>query len=295
MGARVTTTDGRPPVEMHGGGLRGIEYTMPVASAQVKSAVLLAGLGAEGTTTVHEPVPTRDHTERLLAAMGARVTTAEHGLERSVAIEPGPLAGVVLSVPGDMSSAAPLVAAAALVPGSDLTLAGIGLNPTRAGLLAVLTRMGASLETETAGDAGGEPRGDVRVRNAPLQPASVGAAEIPAMVDELPLLGLLATQAEGTSQVHGADELRVKESDRITVLVAGLRALGADVEELPDGFVVTGPTPLRGADVDSSGDHRMAMVFAVAGLIADGPVRVRGMESVSDSFPGFLAALEGLR
>jgi 3-phosphoshikimate 1-carboxyvinyltransferase len=296
MGARVATADGgRPPVELRGGGLRGIDYAMPVASAQVKSAVLLAGLGASGLTTVREPVPTRDHTERLLAAMGARLTTDERGTGRSVAVEPGSLAAVEITVPGDVSSAAPLVAAAALVPGSDLTIAGVGLNPTRAGLLGVLSGMGASIETEGTPDVGGEPRGDVRVRHAPLHAASVGASDVPAMVDELPLLGLLATQAEGVSQVRGADELRVKESDRIAVLVAGLRALGADVEELPDGFVVAGPTPLTGGDLDSAGDHRMAMVFAVAALIAHGPVRVRGMESVGDSFPGFLAALQGLR
>jgi 3-phosphoshikimate 1-carboxyvinyltransferase len=155
--------------------------------------------------------------------------------------------------------------------------------------------MGASIETQTATDAGGEPRGDLRVRHAPLQAASVGPSDVPAMIDELPLLGLLATQAEGISQVRGADELRVKESDRIAVLVAGLRALGADVEELPDGFVVTGPTPLRGGELDPAGDHRLAMVFAVAALIADGPVRVRGMQSVGDSFPGFLTALEEVR
>jgi 3-phosphoshikimate 1-carboxyvinyltransferase len=296
MGARVTTADGgRPPVELRGGDLRGIDFAMPVASAQVKSAVLMAGLGADGTTTVREPVPTRDHTERLLAAMGARITTDQAGPGRSVVVEPGSLRGIDVTIPGDVSSAGPLVAAAALVPGSDLTVAGVGLNPTRAGLLATLSRMGASIDTEAAPDAGGEPRGDLRIRHAPLQAASVGASDVPAMIDELPLLGLLATQAEGISQVRGADELRVKESDRIAVLVAGLRALGANVEELTDGFVVTGPTPLSGGDVDSAGDHRMAMVFAVAALIADGPVRVRGMESVGDSFPGFLAALEELR
>jgi 3-phosphoshikimate 1-carboxyvinyltransferase len=296
MGAGVTTADaGRPPIGLRGGHLRGIDYAMPVASAQVKSAVVLAGLGADGRTTVREPVPTRDHTERLLAAMGGHVTTDASGTEQMVVIEPGSLAGVDVTVPGDVSSAAPLVAAAALVPGSDLTVAGVGLNPTRAGLLAALSRMGASIETERADDAGGEPRGDVRIRQAPLGAVSVDADGVPAMVDELPLLGLLATQADGTSEIRGASELRVKESDRIAVLCAGLRALGADVEELPDGFAISGPTALSGGDVDSAGDHRMAMVFAVAALIAGGPVRVRGMESVTDSFPGFLAALQGLR
>jgi 3-phosphoshikimate 1-carboxyvinyltransferase len=293
MGADVATADGgRPPVRLAGGGLHGVEYTPPVASAQVKSAILLAGLGAEGPTTVREPVPTRDHTERLLRAMGARLSGTD---ERGVTIEPGALAGVELTVPGDVSSAAPLIVAAAMVPGSDLTVTGVGLNPTRAGLLGALTSMGADVAIEPTPDDGGEPRGDVRVGHAPLGPVTVGPADLPAMVDELPLLGLLATQAEGTSEVRGAGELRVKESDRIAVLVAGLRALGADVDELPDGFVVRGPSPLSGGDVDAAGDHRMAMVFAVAGLVASGPVRVRGMESVGDSFPGFLHALEEVR
>jgi 3-phosphoshikimate 1-carboxyvinyltransferase len=296
MGATVTTTDGgRPPIDLRGGALRGIGYEMPMASAQVKSAVLLAGLGAVGSTTVREPVPTRDHTERLLAAMGARVTIENGKRGRSVVVEPGPLRGVETVVPGDLSSAAPLLAAAAIVPGSDLTVVGVGLNSTRAGLLAALARMGAPIDTDPGPEAGGEPRGDVRIRHAPLAAVSVGADDVPAMVDELPLLGLLATQAEGTSVIQGAAELRVKESDRIAVLLAGLRSLGASVEELPDGFAISGPTPLSGGDVDSAGDHRMAMVFAVAALIAAGPVRVRGMESVGDSFPGFLAALEDLR
>jgi 3-phosphoshikimate 1-carboxyvinyltransferase len=294
MGADVGTAEGgRPPVRLAGGGLHGVEYSPPVASAQVKSAVLLAGLGARGATTVREATPTRDHTERLLVAMGGRLTRTVD--PAAVTVQPGTLAGLELAVPGDLSSAAPLIAAAAMVPGSDLIVAGVGLNPTRGGLLAALATMGAEVTTEHTVDDGGEPRGDVRVAHASLGQVTVGPTDIPAMVDELPLLGLLATQAEGVSEVRGAGELRVKESDRIAVLVAGLRALGADVEELPDGFVVRGPSPLSGGEVDAAGDHRMAMVFAVAGLVASGPVRVRGMESVGDSFPGFLQALEGVR
>jgi 3-phosphoshikimate 1-carboxyvinyltransferase len=292
MGADVATAQGgRPPIRLTGGDLHGVDYTSPVASAQVKSAVLLAGLRADGPTTVVEPVRTRDHTERLLRAMGAHVTTANG----SVTVQPGALTGIELTVPGDVSSAAPMLAAAAMVPGSDLTVAGVGLNPTRAGLLEALASMGADIATQAGPDQGGEPRGDVRVGHAPLGPVTVRERDVPAMVDELPLIGVLATQADGITEVRGAGELRVKESDRIAVLVAGLRVLGADVEELADGFVVRGPSRLCGGDVDAAGDHRMAMVFAVAGLVASGPVRVRGMDSVGDSFPGFLSALQGVR
>ena len=296
MGATVATAAGGvPPIGLRGGALHGIEYEMPVASAQVKSAVLLAGLRASEGTTVIEPVPSRDHTERMLRAMGATVTESDGTVEpRSVQIEPSVLEAVELTVPGDPSSAAPLLAAAAMVPGSDLTVTRIGLNPTRTGLLRVLLRMGAEIETSEGTD-GNEPIGDVRLVQRPLHGTEVGAAEIPSMVDELPLVGLLATRAEGVTEVRGAQELRVKESDRIAVLVAGLRALGADVQELADGFVVTGPTPLHGGDVDAAGDHRMAMTFAVAALVASGPVRVSGMQTVGDSFPGFMATLQGLR
>jgi len=297
MGAQVDTAEGgRPPIRLVGGALRGIDYAMPIASAQVKSAVLLAGLRAAGPTTVVEPCASRDHTERLLRAMGAALESGQDGSGRPrIRLEPSSLVGVEVSVPADPSSAAPLLAAAALVPGSDLRIRDVGLNPTRTGLLAALTLMGAGVEIQESAPGGVEPAGMVRIESRPLRGIEVGAAEVPAMIDELPLLGLLATQAEGTTDVRGAEELRVKESDRIAVLVAGLRALGGDVEELPDGFVVRGPTPLRAGEVDAAGDHRMAMAFAVAGLIASGPVRVRGMETVGDSFPGFLGALEGVR
>lgn len=289
MGASVGTSDGgRPPVVLRGGPLTGIRHRLPVASAQVKSAVLLAGLQAEGPTVVEEPAPSRDHTERLLAAMGA---TLRRPAAVEVEIEPGPIYGAEIAVPGDASSAAFLVAAAALVHGSDLTIHGVGLNPGRAGLLRILSRMGGSVEVSDDGREGPEPAGDVRIRWAPLSGVSVGAAEVPAAIDELPLVGLLATQAEGVTRVAGAGELRVKESDRIRGLVAGLRALGAQAEELPDGFAVAGPSRLDGGAVDSLGDHRLAMTFAVAGLIASRPVRVEGMETAADSFPGFADAL----
>ena len=297
MGAEVATAEGgRPPIRLTGAALRGIDYALPMASAQVKSAVLLAGLAAAGATTVVEKEATRDHTERLLRAMGATIESGRDADGRPcISVEPSSLGAVEVIVPADPSSAAPLLVAAALVPGSDLRIRDVGLNPTRAGLLAALIRMGARVEVDDPGSGAPEPAGMVRIESRPLRGIAVGAAEVPAMIDELPLLGLLGTQAEGTTDVRGAEELRVKESDRIAVLVKGLRDLGADIEELPDGFVVRGPVPLRGGEVDAAGDHRMAMAFAVAGLIASGPVRVRGMESVGDSFPGFLDALEGLR
>jgi 3-phosphoshikimate 1-carboxyvinyltransferase len=296
MGATVATAAGGvPPIGLRGGSLHGIDYELPVASAQVKSAVLLAGLRASGATTVTEPVPSRDHTERMLRAMGAAVDVSKDGDgRRRVRVEPSGLEGVEVTVPGDPSSAAPLLVAAALVSGSDLTVAGVGLNPTRTGLLDALRRMGAEIEA-TATTDGSEPIGDVRILQRPLRGTVVDAPEIPSMVDEIPLLGLLATQADGVTEVRGAEELRVKESDRIAVLANGLTALGADVEELPDGFVVTGPTPLHAGYVKAAGDHRMAMTFAVAALIASGPVHVSGMQTIADSFPGFMATLQGLR
>jgi 3-phosphoshikimate 1-carboxyvinyltransferase len=226
----------------------------------------------------------------MLAAMGATC-----GASPGVAwVEPSVLSPLDLTVPGDPSSAAFLWTAAALVPGSSLSVEGVGLNPGRTGFLRILERMGAVVSTEPAPDQGGEPVGSVRVRHAPLTAVGVVPDEVPSAIDELPLVGLVATQADGLTEVHGAAELRVKESDRIAGLVAGLRALGADAEERDDGFAVRGPTPLRGASVDTHSDHRLAMTFAVAGLIADGPVDVDGLAYADDSFPGFEAALAAL-
>jgi 3-phosphoshikimate 1-carboxyvinyltransferase len=298
MGARIETDDGRAPVELDGGQLHGIDYALPVSSAQVKSALLLAGLRASGTTSLTEPHPSRDHTERMLAAMGAPI---ESGRGRA-SVRAGALSAVDVTIPGDLSSAAPLLAASALLPGSDLTVTGVGVNPTRAGFLRVLQRMGADVQAlstnadASAGDgAGGEPVADVRVLSTPLRSTAIDASEAPSMIDEVPLIGVLATRAEGRTQVRGVADLRMKESDRIAALVTGLRALGARIEEAPDGFVVEGPTRLAGGPCDARADHRLAMAFAVAGLVADGPVHIDGMEFVGDSFPGFLVALDALR
>ncbi|MBA3552208.1 MAG: 3-phosphoshikimate 1-carboxyvinyltransferase, partial [Actinobacteria bacterium] len=277
MGAGVELAEGdHGPVTVRGGPLTGFDYRLPVASAQVKSAVLLAGLQAEGTTTVVEALPSRDHTERLLEAMGAPIQRSRPNGEVRTVVRRGSLSPIALDVPGDLSSAAPLVAAAAIVPGSDMVIRGVGLNPTRAGFLRVLRRMGADIEVDVRSDRP-EPVGDLRVRSGSLTGTIVDAEEVPATIDELPLIGLLGAVAEGETVVRGAEELRLKESDRITGLVAGLRAMGADVEELPGGFVVNGPTRLRGGACDAREDHRLAMAFAVAGLISTAPVHVTGL------------------
>jgi 3-phosphoshikimate 1-carboxyvinyltransferase len=294
MGAKVQLEAERfPPATVRGGSLQGIHHTLPVASAQVKSAVLVAGIQASGTTTVVEPVSTRDHTERLLEAMGASVERSERAGGRSTSVRAVTLQPIQFDVPGDPSSAAPLVVAAALAPGSDLLIEGVGLNEGRTVYLRILERMGGSVEIVRRED-GVEPQGDLRVRGGDLVGTTVEPDEVPGAIDELPLIGLLATQAEGVTEVRGAGDLRNKESDRIEGLVAGLRALGADVDELPDGFIVRGPTPLHEGRCDARSDHRLAMTFAVAALVVRGEVSVDGMEFVPDSFPGFEALLARL-
>ena len=294
MGARI---DGRAqgsllPLTVRGSSLTGLAHTLPIASAQVKTALLLAGLGAAGSTSVTEPRPSRDHTERMLVASG--VPVGRRALTATVAgggkVSPG-----ARRIPGDLSSAAFVLAAAILVPGSDVVVPEVGINPTRAGFLRVLAAMGADIEVEPAGEWGGEPVGTVRARSSPLRGVAVHANEVPALIDELPILAVVATRAAGQTLFRGAGELRVKESDRIATMAAGLSDLGAEVEALPDGLSIRGPTPLRPAEVDSLGDHRVAMSLAVAGLIADGPVTVRGWDSVDTSFPGFLTTLGALR
>ena len=293
MGARVETTDGHAPVVVEGSGsLRGIDYTLPVASAQVKSALLLAGLNASGPTTVVEPAPTRDHTELLLEAAGVRVRRGP----TSVTIEPAAALRLgEVNVPGDFSSAAPLLVAAALVPGSDVTVHGVGLNPRRTGLLDVLERMGARIAVYNRRREAGEPVGDVRLQYAELVATRVGAGEVPLLVDELPLVALAASHARGETVVSGAEELRHKETDRIEAVFDGLRAAGARIQARPDGWSITGvPSRLRGGQVDARGDHRIAMLGAIAGLASREGVEVGGAETVAVSFPGFYDLLESL-
>jgi 3-phosphoshikimate 1-carboxyvinyltransferase len=275
---------------------------MPVSSAQVKSCVLLAGLLAQGETRVTEPAPTRDHTERLLSAWGARVTTEElrtlptlgGGPVRRVTVQPASgLRGSAIAVPGDFSSAAFMLVAAVIVDGSRVRLTEVGLNPNRIGLLGILNRMGAPIEVEE-GPEGIEPIGSILARHGPLEATRVHAEEVPLAIDELPLVALLGCFAEGTTVVTGAGELRHKESDRIATVVDGLQALGAEIEATEDGFAVTGTGALRGGRLAAHGDHRLAMLGAVAGLASREGVEVEGMESAAVSYPGFEADLRGV-
>ena len=293
MGARVETTDGHAPLAIEGSGsLHGIDYELPVASAQVKSAVLLAGLNAAGPTTVVERVPTRDHTELMLEAAGVRVRRRP----TSVTVEPaGALRLGEVVVPGDFSSAAPLLAAAALVPGSDLTVHDLGVNPRRTGLLEVLERMGARVSVFERRRAGAEPVASVHVQPGELVATRVTAAEVPALVDELPLVALLASHARGETVVEGARELRVKETDRIEAVTDGLQALGARIHSRDDGWTITGvPARLRGGRLDARGDHRIAMLGAVAGLGSREGVDVLGADATAVSFPGFYELVEAV-
>jgi 3-phosphoshikimate 1-carboxyvinyltransferase len=293
MGASVEWHAGGD-LQIKGGKLTGIEHRPEVPSAQVKSCVLLAGLHADGWTTVVESIPTRDHTERLLETMGVSVRRERTPQGLAVSVRAEPLHPIELRVPADVSSAAVIAAGASIVPGSDVRIEAVGLNPTRTGFLTVLQRMGIEVALDVQ-QLDPEPIGSIHVRHRALRSTTVRADEVPAMVDELPMLALVATQAEGTTEVRGAAELRTKESDRITGAVQGLRGLGANVQELSDGFVVQGPTPLRGGRCDAQRDHRLAMMLRLAGLIASGPVQVEGMEYSEDSFPGFEAVLGALR
>jgi 3-phosphoshikimate 1-carboxyvinyltransferase len=299
MGARVDARDGRfPPFTVHGARLHGIEYELPVASAQVKSAILLAGLATE-STTVLEPIATRDHTERMLLSAGAHVIR-----------EPLPGGGYAstvgtadeleldhLAVPGDLSSAAFLIAAGVLVSGSRLVLEGVGVNWTRAGFLRILQRMGAIVvgELESPGTfSAQEPVCDLDVSSGPIEATTVAGDEVPLAIDELPLVALLGCFAEGETVVRGAGELRLKESDRIATVVDGLRGLGAEIEALQDGFAVRGTGHLRGGRIEAHGDHRLALLGAVAGLASDEGVEVIGMDAAEVSYPGFVNDIAAL-
>jgi 3-phosphoshikimate 1-carboxyvinyltransferase len=292
MGAGVETANGALPLAIEARPLRGIEYELPVASAQVKSCVLLAGLYATGETTVLEPVPTRDHTESLLEAAGARV---RRGRGRVTVRPVARLELKEIQVPGDFSSAAPFVVAATLIPGSELHVHGVNLNPRRTGLLEILERMGARITVYNRRRVAGEPAGDLDVRHAELVGTNVDPPEVPLAIDELPLFALAAAYARGESTLRGAAELRTKETDRVEAVVDGLRGLGAHIRASPDGFRVRGvPTRLRGGVMESRGDHRMAMVAAVAGLVSRQGVRIHDPEAVSVSFPGFFELLQQL-
>jgi len=303
MGARLSATDGHAPLRVEGRRpLDSVEYETPVASAQVKSCVLLAGLGARGRTRVSEPALTRDHTERMLRWFGVALEeeTGEGGAVHTVALEgPASLEARDVGVPGDISSAAFFAAAAAVLPGSDLVIEGVGLNPTRAEILPALRSLGADVVDEDAREVSNEAVGDVRVRAtdglaaASPQARVLRGAQVAQLIDELPVLAVVGTQVEGGLEIRDARELRVKESDRIGTTAANLRAMGAEVEEFDDGLRVGGPVRLRGARLSSYGDHRIAMAFAVAALAAEGETEIEGAEEcVGVSFPEFFPALE---
>lgn len=300
MGAHI---DGRQnasrlPLAIRGGDLRAIHYLTPVASAQVKSCVLLAGLRAAGTTEVTEPTLSRDHTERMLKAFGVELEEFlgnQSGAHR-VRLRGGQrLSACTLSVPGDFSSAAFLIAGALLLPESDLVIDEVGVNPTRIGMLEVLAQAGVHLGWEQVDEQGGEPIATLRVKSQPLCPFTVGGDLIPRLVDEVPILAVLATQAHGISEIRDASELRVKESDRLATITEELRKMGARIECLPDGLRIEGPTPLHGAVVESHGDHRIAMALAIAGLVAhQGETHIQNVECVQTSFPQFEQVLHQL-
>ena len=292
MGARIQSEDGRPPLTIHGtAALVPIDFHTEVPSAQVKSAVLLAGLHAGGRTSVTEAVQTRDHTERGLKAFGVEVEREG----RTVAIRGGqrPRAAA-LEVPGDISSAAFWMVAAASLSGSEIVIEGVGLNPTRTGIIDVLRRMGAAVDVDAGPPTETEPMGSITVRHGALLPTDITAEEVPGVIDELPVLGALATHG-GELRVSGAQELRVKESDRISALADGFRRMGADIDEHPDGFHVRGRRRLHGGEVDARNDHRLAMAFAIAALGASGPTTIHDAGAAAVSYPEFFSVLESLR
>ncbi|MBN1876927.1 MAG: 3-phosphoshikimate 1-carboxyvinyltransferase [Anaerolineae bacterium] len=292
MGASIDDVDGKAPLTIRGRTLHGFDHSLTVASAQVKSAILLAGLFAEGKTVVRQPGPARDHTERMLAAMGANIST--NGLDVILSPLSSSLAPLSLTVPGDISSAAFPLVAALLVAESEITLEGIGINPTRTGLLDVLQAMGANITLMALREQGGEPVADVTVRGSRLTGTEIGGDTVVRMIDEFPVLAVAATQAHGATVVRDARELRVKETDRIATVAEELTKLGANITPQPDGFVVEGPTSLQGSRVNSHGDHRLGMALAVAGLVAEDEVLIENAGCIADSFPGFVEVMTRL-
>ncbi|MBZ0254093.1 MAG: 3-phosphoshikimate 1-carboxyvinyltransferase, partial [Candidatus Methylomirabilis sp.] len=298
MGARIDGREGGqyPPLSIRGGGLKGIAYELPVLSAQVKSAIILAGLTAEGDTAVLEREATRDHTERMLRAMGARIDVKDAPTGRTVLVRrTEALRPLDIDVPGDISSAAFFLVAGLLVPRSDIRIDGVGVNETRTGVLDALRAMGARIEELDGRQVSGEPVGDLIVQTSALRATKIGGAIVPRLIDEVPILAVAATQAEGVTQIRDAEELRVKESDRIAAVADELGKMGARIVEKPDGMDIEGPVRLRGARVSSRGDHRIAMSLAVAALVAEGETEIEDVENVATSFPGFFDRLRSLR
>ena len=292
MGASVSGRQGDTlaPLAVRGGGLHGIDYTLPVSSAQLKSCLLLAGVSAEGVTRLREPAPSRDHTERMLASMGVRVETGDG----TILLRPGKLQAADIAVPGDTSSAAYWLVAGAVHPDARLRIAGVGMNPSRTRVIDTLREMGANVAVENVREVGGEPVGDMVVESSRLRGIEIAGDAIPSLIDELPVLAVAACFAHGTTIIRDAAELRTKESDRIRSMAEGLSRMGARIEERPDGLVIHGPARLGGATCRSHGDHRVAMSLAVAGLAAEGETVVQGAESASISYPEFWEQLRAV-
>ena len=294
MGAKIDSADGKPPLTIHGGNkLKAIEYDLPMASAQVKSCLLLAGMYAEGTTSVIEPAPTRDHTERMLQGMGYPVEVQGNRISIKGG---GKLTATNIDVPGDISSATFFMVGAAIAPGSDITLQHVGINPTRIGVINILRQMGADISLSNETLTGGEPVADIRVRYAPLTGIKIPQDQVPLAIDEFPAIFIAAACAEGRTVLTGAEELRVKESDRIQVMADGLKILGIDAQPTADGMIIEGGV-IGSGEVNSHGDHRIAMSFAMAALQAGGAIQINDCANVSTSFPNFveLATNSGLQ
>ncbi len=292
MGLKAESNNGTLPLSIHQSELTGIHYESPVASAQVKSAVLLAGLGATGKTSVTEPINSRDHTERMLKGLGAELSV--DGNSSTVSRLSSPLSSFDMTIPGDPSTAAFFASAAALVPDSEITLNSILSNPTRTGFFSALEKMGAGMECLKQWDEAGERIGNLKIFHQPLQAISINEKDVPRLIDEIPILAILATQAEGTTEVRGAEELRVKECDRIYAICSNLKRMGADIEELDNGFIINGPTPLSGTKIETFNDHRIAMAFTIAGLIAEGETVLDNPECASISNPDFYNVLKSV-
>ena len=293
MGLKSESNNGKLPITIYKSHLTGIHYESPVASAQVKSAVLLAGLGASGETSITEPILSRDHTEKMLAVLGANISV--NGLSTTIGKSISPLSDFELSVPGDPSTAAFFAAAAALVPDSEIILNRILRNPTRIGFYGALNSMGAGMDCLEQWNETGETIGKLKIFNQPLHAITITKDDVPGLVDELPIIAILATHANGETEVRGAEELRVKECDRIHAVCSNLKKMGSKIEELEDGFIINGPTPLKGAEIETFHDHRIAMAFTIAGLVSDGDIILDHPECASISYPEFYDELERLK
>ncbi|RPI00133.1 MAG: 3-phosphoshikimate 1-carboxyvinyltransferase [Calditrichaeota bacterium] len=289
MGAQIESTDNRAPLTLRGNVLHAIDFASPVASAQVKSCVLLAGLFAKGVTRVTEPFHSRDHTERMLREMGVSVHTSA---AMSAVKGPAGVRPCDIDIPSDISAAAFFMTAAALMPNSEVVLNNVGVNPSRTGIIDALTAMGAQLRLDEVVELNHEPRARIIARSSKLKAVTLGGAMIPRIIDEIPILAIAATQAEGTTTIKDAGELRVKESDRIAAIADNLKRMGASVRELKDGLAITGPTPLKGAEIESHHDHRIAMAFSIAAQIASGETLIKNIDCINISFPGFIETLQ---